>query len=355
MSAAVSISPSIQYADHKTPLIANSWYLACLSAELDAGLVGRTLLGRKVVLYRTEEGAPAALQDRCAHRAFPLSKGFRQGSNLVCGYHGMKYGPDGRCAALPAEGRPAPQIRIDSFVVAERAPVVWIWMGDPALADEAAIPQTPWLADANWATVQGYFSIPSNYVGMQENLMDLTHFSYLHSDTVGTPGYATAPATIVPDGLKLKVLRELRGAPPPPIYDVPMGLGGRDVDRFTDANFVSPGAHLAYASIAVRDPAVGERDLYRVNFLHAITPQTQDSLHYWWFLTRDFAQDDALASEYLTRMTTKAFNEDVEALTLIAEQHRDGEDWREMSFGTDKPGLAMRKNLMLMARAEAGS
>jgi vanillate O-demethylase monooxygenase subunit len=159
----------------------------------------------------------------------------------------------------------------------------------------------------------------------------------------------------VPDGLKLKVLRELRGAPPPPIYGVPMGLTGRIVDRFTDANFVSPGAHLAYAKIAVPDPRDGERDLYRVNLLHAITPENQDSLHYWWFLARDFAHGDQAASDYLTATTNKAFNEDVEALTLIAAQHRDGEDWRELSFPADKPGLAMRKNLMAMVRAEAAA
>lgn len=353
MTVALAVRPTTQYADHRTPLIRNSWYMAALSAELDEGLVARTLLGKKVVLYRTEDGQAAALQDRCAHRAFPLSKGYRQGSNLVCGYHGMKYGPDGRCAALPAEGRPAPQIRIESYIVAERAPLVWIWMGEADKADEADIPPTPWLADAGWTPVRGYFNIPSNYVAMQENLMDLTHFSYLHSDTVGTPGYATAPVTIVPEGHKLKVLRELHGDPPPPIYGVPMGLMGRPVDRYTDANFVSPGAHLAVGRIVNREPRAGEREEFKVNLLHAITPETQGALHYWWFLARDFALDDQGASDFLIATTNKAFSEDVEALTLISTQYGEDDDWRELSFTTDKPGLAMRKTLMTLARAEA--
>ncbi len=340
------------YADHRTPLIRDSWYVAALSHELDSGLVGRTLLNEAVVLYRTEDGIPAALQDRCRHRSFPLSKGYRQGANIVCGYHGMKFGPDGRCAALPAEGRPAPQIAVRSFPVAERGPVVWIWMGDPALADEAAIPETGWLSQDGWTVVNGYFAIPSNYVAMQENLMDLTHFSYLHADTVGTPGYATAPYELQVEGHKVRMLRELRASPPPPIYGVPMGLTGRDVDRYTDANFVGPGAHVAYARIVNPEPQAGERDVYRVNLLHAVTPERQDSLHYWWFLSRDFAAGDQSASDFLIATTNKAFNEDVDALTLIADHNRQTGDLDELSFATDKPGLAMRRSLAAMAAAE---
>ncbi len=350
------VTKSSPYADHRTPLIENSWYVAGMSSELEDGaVVARTLLGRKLALYRTQSGVAVALADRCLHRSFPLSKGFRQGENLVCGYHGMKYGPDGRCAALPAEGHAAPQLGIPSYRLVERAPLLWIWMGDRDAADEAGIPDHGWLSDAGWTPVSGYFNIPSNYVGMQENLMDLTHFSYLHADTVGTPGYATAPYEMVVGDGTVKVLRELRNSPPPPVYGVPMKLMGRDVDRYTDANFVLPGAHLAYARIVNTQAEPDEIETHRVNLLHAITPERQDSLHYWWFLSRDFAQDDQTATDYLIASVNKAFNEDVEALTAIADQHRDGVDFQEMSFATDRPGLAMRKIVAGLADREAAA
>jgi vanillate O-demethylase monooxygenase subunit len=134
-----------------------------------------------------------------------------------------------------------------------------------------------------------------------------------------------------------------------------MKLMGRDVDRYTDANFVLPGAHLAYARIVNTQAEPDEIETHRVNLLHAITPERQDSLHYWWFLSRDFAQDDQTATDYLIASVNKAFNEDVEALTAIADQHRDGVDFQEMSFATDRPGLAMRKIVAGLADREAAA
>ena len=66
----------------------NYWYVAAYAHEIDRNLLARTILGDKIVLYRTEDGAPIALADRCCHRQAPLSTGTLIGDTVQCGYHG---------------------------------------------------------------------------------------------------------------------------------------------------------------------------------------------------------------------------------------------------------------------------
>src|SRR5215210_9435179 len=81
----------------------NCWYVAATSDEVDRSLLGRRLLDRAVVLYRLESGAVVALDDRCAHRAFPLSAGRLAGDEVVCGYHGFAYDSAGACVRIPSQ------------------------------------------------------------------------------------------------------------------------------------------------------------------------------------------------------------------------------------------------------------
>lgn len=143
-----------------------------------------------MVLYRTGDGRPVALRNRCPHRSFPLAKGKLVGDTLVCGYHGMAFNADGMCVHMPALNSASASAAVRTFPIADREPLTWIWMGPPHLADEALIPALPWLQDAAWGTVTGDFHIEADYVGMHENLIDQIHFPFLHPDMVGTPEYA---------------------------------------------------------------------------------------------------------------------------------------------------------------------
>ncbi len=340
-------------ADFTTPLVYNCWYVAALADEVTRDLKERTLLGKTLLMYRTVDGAPVFMQNRCAHRSFPLSKGRLEGDTVVCGYHGMTYNPQGACVFMPSLAKAPTHAKVRSYPVVEQGPLIWIWMGDAARADPALIPATPWLSDAGWATVRGQFHIPSNYVAMHENLLDQTHFSVLHADTVGTPDYARSTLDVKVEGDVVGLQRALRDSPPPPIYGIPMKLMGRQVDRFSDSRFASPALHIAHAKIVNLAPHDGELAEYRVNIVHFFTPEQQGSIHYWWFNSRDFGLDDAEASAYLTETSMRAYQEDVDALTWIqAELEKEDEPPEELSFGPDRPGLAMRKILLRLARLE---
>ena len=72
----------------------NAWYMTGWADEIgDTGLA-RRIAGQPLFLYRRADGTIAALLDRCPHRFAPLSKGRRDGDVVVCGYHGLGFGPD---------------------------------------------------------------------------------------------------------------------------------------------------------------------------------------------------------------------------------------------------------------------
>ena len=83
------------------------WYVIAWDHEIPAAgagdLFSRTVLGEPILVFRCEDGALAALEDRCCHRLAPLSKGRREGDCVRCGYHGLMFDADGRCvdAACP--------------------------------------------------------------------------------------------------------------------------------------------------------------------------------------------------------------------------------------------------------------
>src|SRR4051812_15951367 len=80
------------------PYVRNLWYMAAWEQEVpDGSVLTRTLLDERWILYRKSNGGYAMLADRCPHRFAPLSRGRRDGDRIVCGYHGLGFGPDGQC------------------------------------------------------------------------------------------------------------------------------------------------------------------------------------------------------------------------------------------------------------------
>ena len=133
----------------------NAWYAAAWDAELRHELFPRTVANKKIVLYRRSDGRPVALEDACWHRLLPLSKGRLKGDELVCGYHGLKFDVGGQCVEVPGQSLVPRGARVRSYPVREKWSVAWIWMGDPAKADESKIPNLPWLADPGWTATPG--------------------------------------------------------------------------------------------------------------------------------------------------------------------------------------------------------
>jgi len=82
----------------------NTWYVACTPDEIATKPLGRQICGEKIVFYRARENQVAAVEDFCPHRGAPLSLGYVEDGNLVCGYHGLVMGCDGKTVSMPANG-----------------------------------------------------------------------------------------------------------------------------------------------------------------------------------------------------------------------------------------------------------
>ncbi|MBN0727176.1 Rieske 2Fe-2S domain-containing protein, partial [Pseudomonas aeruginosa] len=104
---------------------------------------------------RTLAGQAVALEDRCAHRSFPLSRSRLEGDGIVCGYHGFRYDSQGELIETPSQKACPRGVGIRHYPLLERGPLVWIWLGDPRLADPKRLPQRPWLEDPGWACSKG--------------------------------------------------------------------------------------------------------------------------------------------------------------------------------------------------------
>ena len=94
----------------------NNWYVAGWEADLQPGsVVARRFLNLPVVLFRTMAGEIGALEDRCCHRAMPLSSGVVEGEALRCFYHGLEFATNGACTKVPAQDKVPSSARVRSY------------------------------------------------------------------------------------------------------------------------------------------------------------------------------------------------------------------------------------------------
>lgn len=336
-------------AGRDTPFIFNEWYVAAFSQEVTRSLLARTLLGRRVVLFRAQAGRPAALEDRCAHRAYPLSASHLEGDTIICGYHGFRYNLKGDCMEVPSmpQGRTS-HIGVHAYPTLELGGVVWIWMGDPALADPARIPAvTSWMASSDWATAQRRFDLKANYVALHENLLDTSHLSFIHSNTIGSPDYVRAPTEQEVGPGRFALIRTVSPTRVPPVWAHPTGLVGvATAARIVRNEFLSPGCYEATTRLFdMALPAAG-RPEFRIKAAHLITPETQGTTHYFTVLGRDFSLLDDDIGRAMAQGMFRAFEEDLVALALVDARNAEADHMTcELSVASDGLGIAMRRYL----------
>jgi vanillate O-demethylase monooxygenase subunit len=161
----------------------NSWYVAAWSDGVgDGQLIARTIMNEPVVLFRQDNGEVAAIEDRCAHRFAPLHMGkIVGGDRIQCPYHGLEFDGRGVCVRNPHGAKNIPsRARVKSYPVVEKHRAVWVWMG-PAPADAGKIPDFSVLDNVPelHTTKRDSIVIKANYQLIIDNLLDLSHTSYL--------------------------------------------------------------------------------------------------------------------------------------------------------------------------------
>ena len=271
----------------------NTWYVAMWSEELVRGeLVARTILNEPIVFFRREDGSVVALRDRCAHRSAPLSMGkVLPGDRLQCPYHGLEFGAEGHCVHNPhGDGRIVAANRVRSFPVAEKDRLVWIWTGDRQ-PDATAIPDFSVLDtdDELAITRRDRITVHANYELVTDNLLDLSHTSYLHEGILGNLEMVDAEITVKQDGDTVTVGRASKNSAIPGMFKALMP-GYERVDKWNTIRWTAPSNLLLRSGVVAPDGAPESGTGYYG--IHLLTPETDSSTHYhfaavrWNILTR---------------------------------------------------------------------
>ncbi|MFT3717306.1 Rieske 2Fe-2S domain-containing protein [Pseudorhodoferax sp.] len=327
----------------------NAWYVACTPDEIDEKPLGRQICGEHIVFYRGADGQVAALEDFCPHRGARLSLGQVCEGQLVCGYHGLVMGCDGRTVSMPSQRVGAfPAIRV--FPVVERHGFVWVWPGDPAQADPARIHHLFWADSPDWAYGGGLYHVRCDYRLMIDNLMDLTHETYVHSTSIGQKEIDETPVSTKTEGDEIVTSRFMDNVMAPPFWRA--NLRGnhlpddQPVDRWQVCRFTAPSHVMIEVGVALAGQggyhAPSDQKVYSI-VVDFITPETETSHWYFWGMARNFNVKDKALTAQIRENQGKVFAEDMAVLEAQQQNLLAFPGRKLLSLNIDAGGVRSRR------------
>lgn len=338
-----------------TALITNQWYVIASTDEIGDEPLARTVCGEHLVLFRRSDGTPVALRDRCSHRGLPLSLGTVVGDEIQCGYHGLRFDACGTCTWAPNQPVIPSKANIAVYPLLVTGPWVWVWIGDPEAADPAALPALPWLDDPGWAVVHGMEPLAARYGLLVDNLLDLSHETYLHAGYIGTPEVAVTPidTDVDDDRGVVHVSRRMVSVACPPFYADSTGLTS-PIDRWQDIEYHPVGCYILHSRIAPAGLAPeadgSDPGAAHVKVLYGITPVDGHNTLDFWAVCRDFALGDTSVDDYVRSANRDVVLQDVAALEVLETRLAADAEPSEVSLKIDSGGLAARRLINTMAR-----
>lgn len=296
----------------KFPL--NQWYVAGFAWELKDQPLGRTLLGKPLVLFRTADGQPAALEDRCCHRALPLSHGTLEERGVRCGYHGLLFNGDGQCLEVPGQVKVPSKARVPAYPVRERDQLIWVWFGS---ADQpqpnGEPPAYEFHSNDDYLFEGGAYHYDAPYQLIHDNLLDLSHLGYVHLRTIGGNAsiHMNAQMRVDSDDNHVKVTRHMPGSQPPPTYTAAYPFKGK-VDRWQEIEF-----HVSHLRIWTGAADAGTESLddpqrggFHMRGFHGVTPETETTSHYFWTMATNPKDNREAIAAKVVEQTVLTFDED---------------------------------------------
>lgn len=162
-------------------MLTNYWYIACTSRDLRRRPLQVRLLSRDLVLFRSADGTPAALENRCAHRGMPLAAGKVHGDSLQCPYHGWRYDAAGKAVdipAMPGFEACADRIGVPAYRCLERQGYVWVCPGSEPAAEQP--PELPYWGESGWTSFRLFNRFEAPVESCLENFLDCPHATFVH-------------------------------------------------------------------------------------------------------------------------------------------------------------------------------
>ena len=332
--------------------IRNAWYASAWNHELTVdGFMSRKILGKNILLYRKADGSVVAMLDRCSHRFAPLSLGRREGDCIRCMYHGLVFDGEGKCVEEPGRKGVSPNTDVRAFPAVERHKLVWVWFGDADKADPDLIPDCHQNDSPEWACVPRYASFKANYLLVLDNLLDFSHLSFVHENSLGgSRNIAEVNPKIEKTERGLKLTRWYLNEPEFAPY-----LKGHErfegpVDRWniyhmsTRSNHLSMSSGSAPANTGAPEGKLApETMVFHSN--QVITPADERNTHYFWVYAHNFALDDRRLTDSLAERVSAGFVEDramIEAQQIVIDENAGD----EMAYTHFDNGLTLGRRLI---------
>lgn len=166
-------------------VLSEYWHPVCFSTDIGTEKpLPIKLLDEELILYRAA-GRVVAAKDLCIHRGVPLSFGWLEKDEVVCAYHGFRYGADGQCTRIPAQPDAVipKKLCLQTLLAQERYGVVWLCLSDKP---RQPIPDWPELDSPELKQMK----LPAGLWKCSaarhvENFNDLAHLSWVHAGTFG--------------------------------------------------------------------------------------------------------------------------------------------------------------------------
>jgi vanillate O-demethylase monooxygenase subunit len=335
-----------------------AWYVAAWGHEISRDLHATQILGERVVLYRTENGDPVALEDACPHRKLPLSMGRLRGDALECGYHGLTFDCSGACVKVPGQDNIPPRAKVRSYPVADRWGLTWIWMGDPALADPSKIFHVEHYDDPSWGRNTGPMMLfDCNYMLITDNLLDPSHVSWVHLGSFGEAACEDTPLKVDLGENGVTVSRWMHDREVAPLYQPLVTFEGR-ADRLQRYEVRYPSLALIKAVFTPAGQGGPDKvlppDTFIMDSYNFMTPVNERQTRYYWFQMRNVRPDCAETSAFMTKGVQAAFEEDRVILNAV-QIGQETKRTPNIDLAIDGGPLRFRRTLERKIAAEAAS
>jgi vanillate O-demethylase monooxygenase subunit len=343
-------------------MVHNRWYLAGFSDEITREPMERTILGQPVVFYRTEAGAAVAMYGICPHRYFPLAQGGTlKGDAIACGYHGITFDADGNCIDVPSQDN-ALNFCQPTYTIEERGKLCWIWMGD-ADPDLELLPSHEDFGQDQDGWHDGsynYFHVEGRAQLLIDNLLDLTHLPYIHSHIPGGEHLAKTDMRVDDSGEISLIIRDSK-VPFTPFQALIYGPELEHPGLATIENVTAVyGPELIRTGLGEYidingDPNVPE-GLGRFYIMHAITPETATTTHYFGWAVRDFRVGDTTLDQIWLDSDNVVRGQDAVAIKAVESRlDESARAQKELKVRSDAAAIKVRRNIQVMIDDEAAA
>lgn len=209
---------SSQFKDSDWEVLSQFWYPVARVEDVSTVPQQVMLLDIRLALYQIESGKIYLVRDLCPHRGVPLSKGWVEGEEIICPYHGLRYDGSGQCTKIPAQPELthiSSRFSLRQFPIQIRYGLVWTSLTGDDSTFNCPILET-WDDADHQSILPPFVDIKGSSGRQLEGFIDVAHFAWVHHQAFAdrnNPVVPTYSAVRTPYGLRSKYISDVSNYP----------------------------------------------------------------------------------------------------------------------------------------------